>query len=94
PKTGVKSGGERQDVVSVALCTAPHLTKMVKSSTFATVFCFEPAGHSDAFRLPFLGSKVYSAAIPNNSLSATVELAKASNFGKGRNEGNIRQETG
>ncbi len=37
-KTGVKSGGERQGVVSVALCTAPHLTKTAKSSMFATVF--------------------------------------------------------
>ena len=37
-KTAVKSVGERQRVVSVALCTAPHLTKMVKSSMFATVF--------------------------------------------------------
>ena len=37
-KPAVKSIGERQGVVSVALCTAPHLTKMVKSSMFATVF--------------------------------------------------------
>ena len=37
-KTAVKSVGERQRVVSVALCTATHLTKMVKSSMFATVF--------------------------------------------------------
>ena len=37
-KTAVKSVRERQGVVAVALCTAPHLTKTVKSSMFATVF--------------------------------------------------------
>jgi hypothetical protein len=36
-KTAVKNLGERQRPVSMALCTAPHLTKMVKSSMFASV---------------------------------------------------------
>ena len=46
-KTAVNSVGERQGVVSVTLCTAPHLTKMVKSSMFAALFGFESDGHSD-----------------------------------------------
>ena len=37
PENGSKSVGERQGVVAVALCTAPHLTRMVKSSMFAAV---------------------------------------------------------
>ncbi len=49
-KTAVKSVGERQGVVAAALCTAPHLTKRVKSSMFATVFALNQLAiptHSD-----------------------------------------------
>jgi len=54
-KTAVKSAGERQGVVSEALCTAPHLTKMVKSSMFATLFGLRQLAIPTAFQLPFLG---------------------------------------
>ena len=56
PENGSKSVGERQGVVAVARCTAPHLTKNGEILNFCNRFCFEPLGHSDAFRLPFLGS--------------------------------------
>ena len=52
-KTAVGSDGEQQRVVSVALCAAMHLTKMVKSSMFATHFGLEQLAVLTAFQLPF-----------------------------------------
>jgi hypothetical protein len=54
-KTAVESVGERQGVDSVVPCTAPHLTKVVKSSMFATLFSLKQLAILATHQLPFLG---------------------------------------
>jgi hypothetical protein len=55
-KTAVERAGERQGVVIVSLQSAPHLTKMVKSSMFTTHSGLKNLAILTALQLPFLGS--------------------------------------
>lgn len=54
-KTAVENVGERQEVDLMAFCAAPHPTKMVKSSMFATLFGLKQLAVLAVCQLPFLG---------------------------------------
>jgi hypothetical protein len=53
--TAVENVGQRQGLDSVAPCTAPQLTKMVKSSMFVALFGLKQLAILTALQLPFLG---------------------------------------
>jgi hypothetical protein len=54
PKTAVENVGRRQGVDSVAPCTTPQLTKMVKSPMFATTLGLKQLAIPTVLQLPFL----------------------------------------